>query len=1481
MATELFSVVALPHSVADASRLPRVAVRLAAADAGRRRGQARRRSSLPALGADRSKTDASIELFDQIGPIAAEPMLDRLDPRPTGTRSSRRTRPVRAPNAGLLRPALAHIPRPARCTTPAKAAPPGRRCSPTRRRRPAPSVHPLRAAHGARCGGREPGHGEYDESRVTEMFDRLIGETGEPGGRHPARRLESIVDDQDNWLTRLAMQVHRARRFYERPESQRQYQRAAGSRTRRAEALPRPEPDFHERCTLVGDHPALQRRLGLVVDLGRGRPDRLRRTASGSRPDRAEGDAGPCRTDADPLRDRRRRPRDGRRTDDWAEERLRLGDAERFALLDMDPDGSALKLDRFLWTLPRLLAIEAERRPDPRRAHRPPLARFHRRPAQEGASTTQDRARAPEPTREPPSTAMTRRCSTPRTSPAASASRCGTTRPGVVHAARTGASTPRCVGTGQVVDDLPEEGFIQGTTATETPGVDDSPVHVHEADVRLGGVEPERARDPGSGSATRTATRSSRTQDADPDPVTPLVVTSEVRDRARCRGCATGARTPSAPGRSTWPAVEPQPRHRAGALARRRPRSPRSRRRWRTLRPRLPAELLIADAPLGDGSRDPAAAVHRRRGARERWLRPSCRCSRSPGIERIVLGRLRTRVPRRSPVRAHGRRPPSDRASLVARAFGDAVVDEAQPFIADTAVRDPDLLARGDLPAWLVGIEPLKLLDVVTPLRPFLRWDPVQPPAIVTRHRFTRGRVAAPARRALGRDAGSRHARDHGRAARRLCAPAHAASRLRGASERHLAPPKTSQSRPSCTARSTRRSGRPTPRDHKKLLAVALRESGTLFDMDVPRLDNPSRARSRSRAIASSHDPTVPASDAEDAAAADRRGSRTRAVRRPRHRRARPALPAGPPRPRGLARLPGGRPRPDHRLPVRNRGLHCPLPRRAGPSAGPFRLVLEGGAELLGASSTGACCTIGLPAGDVQRFRLASLARPRRPRPVRAVAQPAAGRSATNDDVAEAAADGWLWALTPVEEVTLVHAVPRPLEAPRPTAMVARPPHEGATDVVLVGAVDVHGAEHRADHRRGQLGRPGRRPEPPGSRRATTQAIAFTSPIRESEDLAVLYGDASDSSSRCPGSGRSGSTSAIQRLGDTRHHTIDYRFRASTRFREYFDPETLAPPAGDPRPKPVDDGQSVVGPEITLSVPSSARPAAPVVHSVLPLFRWEAGPSPSNRSRPGAGAGPACGSTSSGRGTRPARASCSACCSRPAATTATALRHPVSQWGADPVWAERPGHTARDVPPARQPAAGLRARGSSRRRAPGRPAGDPALGGRSGSAPVTVLGYRPQYSLDRQMWYVDVAIDPGSTFWPFVRLAVTRYQPDSIAGLSPLGARAVRLRPAHARADDEREPHRCPPRAGRGQRPDRGPRATTGARHVDRGAAHRDRRLRRVGSHAPRRRRPAPAARPGNPDRPRLADRSDRGAPCPRLRPQRLRGRLGRRARGA
>ncbi len=55
--------------------------------------------------------------------------------------------------------------------------------------------------------------------------------------------------------------------------------------------------------------------------------------------------------------------------------------------------------------------------------------------------------------------------------------------------------------------------------------------------------------------------------------------------------------------------------------------------------------------------------------------------------------------------------------------------------------------------------------------------------------------------------------------------------------------------------------------------------------------------------------------------------------------------------------------------------------------------------------------------------------------------------------------------------------------------------------------------------------------------------------------------------------------------------------------------------------------------------------------------------------------------------------------------------------------------------------------------------------------PAVVLGYQPEFHPQRDHWFADIAMDDGPDLWPFVRLALARYQPSSIDGcsLSPVG----------------------------------------------------------------------------------------------------------------
>jgi len=47
---------------------------------------------------------------------------------------------------------------------------------------------------------------------------------------------------------------------------------------------------------------------------------------------------------------------------------------------------------------------------------------------------------------------------------------------------------------------------------------------------------------------------------------------------------------------------------------------------------------------------------------------------------------------------------------------------------------------------------------------------------------------------------------------------------------------------------------------------------------------------------------------------------------------------------------------------------------------------------------------------------------------------------------------------------------------------------------------------------------------------------------------------------------------------------------------------------------------------------------------------------------------------------------------------------------------------------------------------------------------VAAIGHRPRFDPARGLWYCDIDIDAGTSYFPFVRLGLARYQPSSIPG---------------------------------------------------------------------------------------------------------------------
>ena len=218
-------------------------------------------------------------------------------------------------------------------------------------------------------------------------------------------------------------------------------------------------------------------------------------------------------------------------------------------------------------------------------------------------------------------------------------------------------------------------------------------------------------------------------------------------------------------------------------------------------------------------------------------------------------------------------------------------------------------------------------------------------------------------------------------------------------------------------------------------------------------------------------------------------------------------------------------------------------------------------------------------------------------------------------------------------------------------------------------------------------------------------------------------------------------------FGDTKHHFVTYTPTASTRFREYF-PATdeivanLNRPTATEAPLP-----------ISIHVPSSARPAAPKVLYLMPLFQWQHGGTATKPTATRSGAGFRVYLDrpwySSGDGEllgvvlRPPSVGVHS-------AEADALKKYTSEWGMDPLWPSSPM-----VP---------LAKGNFKGFAPELP---PAVKIRLAEVAqdVDVVGYEPQFDAARNLWYCDILLDPATAYFPMVRLALVRFQPHSIAGV--------------------------------------------------------------------------------------------------------------------
>jgi hypothetical protein len=250
-------------------------------------------------------------------------------------------------------------------------------------------------------------------------------------------------------------------------------------------------------------------------------------------------------------------------------------------------------------------------------------------------------------------------------------------------------------------------------------------------------------------------------------------------------------------------------------------------------------------------------------------------------------------------------------------------------------------------------------------------------------------------------------------------------------------------------------------------------------------------------------------------------------------------------------------------------------------------------------------------------------------------------------------------------------------------------------------------------------------------------------------------------------------------FGDTKYRRVSYRAVATTRFREYFP----AKPLGQPDATPTQFTRESSPTEV--DVPNAARPDAPKVLYLIPTFAWERQMNLSfrkgdrNQPIPGMDAeGIGVVSKRTGGGLRvyldrpwyssgdgellgvllwipPAaqptgqvRAATTALLGAAGPRTIPEMLRPyVSQWGMDPIWASNATY---DLPALENFKRAVKTQQ------------DLTLDELPPEWKVAVAGHAVEYDAERRLWYSDIEMDAGPSYFPFVRLALARYQPISV-----------------------------------------------------------------------------------------------------------------------
>ncbi|HEU4998499.1 MAG TPA: hypothetical protein VFT68_06095 [Lapillicoccus sp.] len=1191
------------------------------------------------------------------------------------------------------------------------------------------------------------------DDRVTRILDAELGR-----------------DHSGDPVTGLMADAHATRRYYDRPEEQTPYRPSPteGATTPRPDV---PTPDFHARVASFGATPVLLQRLGLAVDLLLADPGQRSALANATwvavRFTAADGTdvtrVAPPRTLVSVVRDRF----DALASDAWLAGAVPLGQ-DGWVVVDLDPDASGLKLDQLLRGLPRAAATEvngdpASSAPGTLRSSGFGIARTDRVAATRAATAKAESMTAPDDAPGVLGPAMTYDELVRGLRLEVWDDRSRTWHS--LHERLVTVDADPGGGPQKVLTDAPDTGFLQLSGLNRVPGSDANPYYLHEV---LAGWDGWSLSAPRPGLTIVHGPDGSEQVVAEPDdePATGVSVRTRVRPASLPRlrwgtsysfrllgvDLAGGAvLQPPDPG----PGQPPSP---DAVLAARshleRLTEGYARRDAVGLLAAVRDQVLAAlPEPPAEGDLDgwtpgltesPPAAPDQAPETPD-WLRTG-----DPGVDGFVAARVAEGASRRvdapAPAAAERTRVAEANAAVLRGAASWRVRPQLQ-------VSAEELAAV--LPAPVDGA-PVVPAAVTAP-RPYLRWAPVPPPTLVARNLLTTGEQLS-------------------RIVVRSGLPPESPDAI-SESARHVVPPKTTQLDAETAGKLDFAIGSTDADRQRVAYAISLAERGTLLDQVIPSLDDANGTRTQPDMVLASRPNADPAAAVTLEAITAHRDTPLGEGQYVVHQTDDLVLPYLPdPHAAGVALVfyDAGAP---HQLPEPKalQAVVIPFP-GDWPRLDPLRLVLEAGSTL-GARLDGRAIRVTVPAGEQVRVAMSSSVTRRdlddfglwRAHPAR-LDESAGGYTPEQlvaaEVLARAAASGWTWWLTPSVDLRLVHATPGPARVPRLLSLSCRPRPRGLTVAVLAGIAELHGASTDRLVVRARWTEWVDDLASPGPVQVERTDVVVDSPVGNTERWGVLFlvdflpfGGSAAVATLVDGD--LGMHRAIATFPDTHHRVLTCTPGGATRYAEFFAPDALPGP----------DSPEVCGEPVVVTVPSSERPAAPEVVEAVPLIRWEESTEPEQpfalrrvrRSgvrvwlrRPwfSSGDGELLGVVLAGAQGGPDGA--------------------VSLWGRDPAYTG-PTITTGTVPPLLDPTQLFLGTVSdvplSRAARPVTTARDVPLVDVPETPPATVLGYQPEFHPERDHWFADIALDDGPDLWPFVRLAVARYQPTSIDGchLSPIG----------------------------------------------------------------------------------------------------------------